>query len=707
MHNNSNEQIKASALSSDISSLELPSPQKPEILAPAGDKASFLAALAAGADAVYLGLKHFSARMQAKNFGISELSSLAALAHSDNKRVYVAMNTLVKPDDLASAYKLIMRLERDVKPDALIIQDLALIDLARQANFSGQIHLSTLANITHPLALEAAKDLQVDRVIMPRELSIDEIKIMAQKCPENLGLELFVHGALCFCVSGRCYWSSYMGGKSGLRGRCVQPCRRIYRQGGNINSIKTVDKGKPVQKRNARRSSSVRSGRFFSCLDLSIDVLSKTLLNIPNLVSWKIEGRKKGPHYVYHVTKAYKILRDNPSDPKARKIAEEILQMSLGRPTSHARFLPQKNVKPTTTDSHTSSGLLVGKIGLNTENQPIIKTRTELLPQDYLRIGVEDEAWHSTLGVTKYVPKGGSLVIRLPKHKTPKLGTSVYLIDRKEAELIQIINTLDKKLAQYPQAPSREIEKEPQLPLPSKKHRLPDIMVRSTVPYGKETRSSRNSLMGLWISPKSVQELSRTIIPRVSWWLPPVIWPEEEDSMVRLIRILVRSKATHFVCNAPWQVRFFHDIQGIDLIAGPFCNTANVASLSMLKDLNFAGAFVSPELCGGEYLSLASKSPLPLGIILSGFFPVGIARFEASGLKPGEPFASPKGEIFWSRKYGSNMWIFPAWPLDLSEKRTALENAGYSFFAHMQEFPPTSLPEVRRAGLFNWDESLL
>ena len=187
-------------------------PRKPEILAPAGDTPSFLAALAAGADAVYLGLKHFSARMQAENFGLTELSRLTDLAHAENARVYVAMNTLVKPGENAAAYRLAARLTRQVCPDGLIIQDLAMLDLARQAGFEGGLFLSTLANLTHPEALTQAKALGANRVILPRELSIDEIRRMGEACPEGLDLECFIHGALCYCVSGRCYWSSYMGG---------------------------------------------------------------------------------------------------------------------------------------------------------------------------------------------------------------------------------------------------------------------------------------------------------------------------------------------------------------------------------------------------------------------------------------------------------------------------------------------------------------
>ena len=237
----------------------------PQILAPAGNKASFLAAIAAGADAVYCGLKVYSARMEAKNFTVEELAPLAGLAHEKGVKVYVAINSLLKHEDLSPAGNLVSKLEKLVKPDGLIIQDLALVDLAKQTGFSGELHLSTLANVSFPCALRLVKErLGINRVVIPRELSVDEIKTLAGACPDRLSLEVFVHGALCYGVSGRCYWSSYLGGKSGLRGRCVQPCRRLYTQEG----VK---------------------GRLFSCVDLSLDVLSRVLLPLPEISAWKIE----------------------------------------------------------------------------------------------------------------------------------------------------------------------------------------------------------------------------------------------------------------------------------------------------------------------------------------------------------------------------------------------------------------------------------
>ncbi len=184
------------------------STKKPEILAPAGDLHSFLAAMAGGADAIYLGLKHFSARMNAENFSTSELSKMVELARSENRKVYIAFNSMLKPNDITAASRLIARLERDVNPHALIVQDLGMAELAKQAGFSGELHFSTLANVTHSHGLSTAKSLGASRVILPREITIDEVRDIAQKTPAGLDLELFVHGALCFCVSGRCYWSS-------------------------------------------------------------------------------------------------------------------------------------------------------------------------------------------------------------------------------------------------------------------------------------------------------------------------------------------------------------------------------------------------------------------------------------------------------------------------------------------------------------------
>ena len=131
-----------------------PAIRPPEILAPAGNKASFLAAVAARADAIYCGLKLFSARMEAKNFTLEEFVALVRLAHKQGVKVFVALNSLLKPGDLAQAGQMLDQLQHRVKPDAIIIQDLALVPLVKQTGFAGEIHLSTLANVSFPKALQ-------------------------------------------------------------------------------------------------------------------------------------------------------------------------------------------------------------------------------------------------------------------------------------------------------------------------------------------------------------------------------------------------------------------------------------------------------------------------------------------------------------------------------------------------------------------------
>ncbi len=662
----------------------------PEILAPAGDVHCLLAALAAGADAVYVGLKHFSARMQAENFSVKDLARCAQLAATKNARLYVALNTLLKPGDLDAAGRLIRRLEQSVKPHGLIVQDLACLELARQTGFTGELHLSTLANVSHQAGLAMAARAGAARVVLPRELNIDEIKDMDAACPQDFpdfGLEVFIHGALCFCVSGRCYWSSYLGGKSGLRGRCVQPCRRVYTQKG-------------------------RKARFFSCQDLSLDVLVKSLRNTPRVRAWKIEGRKKTPHYVYYTVTAYKMLRDQGDDPDTRKAAEDILQQALGRPSTHYTFLPQRPHSPVNAappDAPDSgSGLFVGRVSLAPDGKALLKPRIPLLKQDLLRVGHEDESWHQTLPLRKGVPKGGRLDIFAKGKKIPQKGTPVFLIDRREPPLIQRINALKERLEaiEIPEAASQPQDFAAVMPPPvANRPKQMQMHVLRSLPKGKAGKSAQET--GIWLHEATLQGVSRTLQPKMWWWLPPVLWPCEERSTRAMLERLVANGARRFVCNQPWQAALFPQTQDLQLIAGPFCNAANALALQELARMGFSQAIVSPELEADSLLALPAASPIPLGIVLAGEWPVGVTRIEPQALTPLTPFFSPMKESFWSRKYGRTVWLFPGWPLDLSKHRKALQEAGYTLFVTLHERRPKELYEPARTSGFNWDLQLL
>jgi U32 family peptidase len=649
---------------------------RPEILAPAGDRHSFLAAIAAGADAIYCGLKHFSARMEAGNFSVGELASLTALAREKQVRVHVAMNGLLKPGEMEQAGRLLHRLAAHVRPHALILQDLGILALARQAGLDAEMHLSTLANVSFARALPLVRStLGVDRVILPRELTVDEIRAVCAAAPPGIELEVFVHGALCYAVSGRCYWSSFFGGKSGLRGRCVQPCRRLYRQG------------------KAQR-------RFFSCMDLSLDILARTLLSEPRIRSWKIEGRKKGPHYVFYTVTAYRLLRDHPSDPQAKRDAIDLLSRALGRKGTHYAFLPQSRQIPMPSDDQTGSGLFLGRATAK-EGSLFLRPRQPLLSGDLLRVGNEEDAWHKLVKIRKPVPKAGR--IDLPGGKGVPAGTPVFLLDRREPELSALIHDLERQLTPEPSKAGLASDFRVRLPRPASLQGRPQSI---ELLYDPGVRKLHGQT-GLWLTNDNVRRISRTLWPRIWWWLPPVIWPEEEGGAAELAASMARKGGRTFVLGAPWQASFFAGQSGLALWAGPFCNMANPLAIEEAGRMGINGVIVSPELSGEDFLQLPGRSPLPLGIVLKGLWPLCIARTVPPDLKSNAPFLSPKGETAWTRKMGSNLWVYPDWSVDLTSKQDELARAGYRLFVHMLEQVPRSVALRQRPGLWNWEHGLL
>ncbi|MFP4474908.1 MAG: U32 family peptidase [Desulfatibacillaceae bacterium] len=653
---------------------------RPEILAPAGDTRSFLAALAAGADAVYLGLKAFSARMAATNFSLSELAAMVGLAGERGTRVYVAMNVLAKPHEARDAGRLVHKLARDVSPAALIMSDPGLVRLARQAGWRGEVHLSTLANVSHPAALKMARDqLAVDRVILPRELSIDEIHACADACPPGLTLEVFVHGALCYGVSGRCYWSSYLGGKSGLRGRCVQPCRRRYSAGGG-----------PAL-------------RYFSCQDLSLDVLVKTLASRPEVAGWKIEGRKKGPHYVYHVARAYRLLRDGAGDPEAKKEALELLEMALGRPATHYGFLPQRPFVPIRPGEPTASGKPAGRVVAEKGRKPAIRASEPLYPQDLLRVGTEDEPGHLTVPVRRPVGRGKTLALPAKVGRLPPKDTPVFLVDRRDPKVVKQVEELARDLAAIPAKTVEASNFEPREPKPARVRGRPvDMNVYRGFPVPKSGGEP-----AVWLSPATVSGAPKNMASRAWWWLPPVVWPDEEQEFAALVERARGLGAKKFVANAPWQAALLPPGRGLVLWAGPFCNVANHHAAEVLRGMGFDGVVISPELPGDEALTLCEVSPLPTGVVLTGLWPLCVSRTMAEETPKQAPLESPMKEVLWTRRYGQNHWIYPGWPLDLSAHRGDLARAGCVLFVHLHEPVPKSVPAANRTSEFNWKLRLL
>ncbi|MCK4503082.1 MAG: U32 family peptidase, partial [Desulfuromonadales bacterium] len=278
--------------------------QRPELLAPAGSLEAFFAAVDGGADAVYVGLKEFSARAKAKNFNLKDIEKMTHFLQQQGKRLYIPINTLVKENELSMLIDTLGALE-EIGVDALILQDLAVWKLAKD-HFPGlELHASTQMTIHNSAGVKMLERMGFTRGVLARELTLEEIATISKQT--TLELEHFVHGALCFSFSGQCYFSSFLSGKSGNRGRCAQPCRRNhrYRQ---------------------------QDGFYFSPNDLSaIDLLPE--LEQAGICSLKIEGRMKSAEYVHKVVQAYRQVLDASASqrPQILKEAKALLKESFGR----------------------------------------------------------------------------------------------------------------------------------------------------------------------------------------------------------------------------------------------------------------------------------------------------------------------------------------------------------------------------------------
>lgn len=266
---------------------------KPEILAPAGDMEALTAALAFGADAVYVGGTQFSMRTSPKNFDFEELKKAVELTHKYGKKLYLTCNILPRENQLSLLCEFLKKAEES-KVDALIIADMGVLALAKKYAPNTAIHMSTQVGIVNSESAKALNALGASRVVLARELSFAEIIEIRKNIPADLEIECFVHGAMCVSFSGRCLISEYLTGRDPNRGDCSQPCRWKYHlmeenREGNFYPVFEDDGGTYL----------------YNSRDMSM------IEHIPELVksgisSFKIEGRAKTSYYTAVVTNAYR-----------------------------------------------------------------------------------------------------------------------------------------------------------------------------------------------------------------------------------------------------------------------------------------------------------------------------------------------------------------------------------------------------------------
>lgn len=264
---------------------------KPELLAPAGNMEKCKIALRYGADAVYLGGKMFGLRAFANNFSIEEIAEAAAYAHGLGKKVYVTVNIFAHNEDLARLPDYLLELQQ-AGVDALLISDLGVWNVARQTVPEMPLHVSTQANTSNWAAVQAWKALGAERVVLARELSLEEIREIGART--DVELEAFVHGAMCISYSGRCLLSNYFTGRDANKGACTHPCRWKY----SVVEEKRPGEYLPVYENE-------RGTYIFNSKDLCM------IEHIPDLIdagidSYKIEGRMKTALYVATVARTYR-----------------------------------------------------------------------------------------------------------------------------------------------------------------------------------------------------------------------------------------------------------------------------------------------------------------------------------------------------------------------------------------------------------------
>lgn len=327
-----------------------------ELLSPAGTITSFYAAISSGANAIYLGIKKFNARAYASNFSLEELKELVKFAHLRNVKIYVTMNTILYDEELIEAFKIIDELAL-INVDAIIVQDLALLNYITSKYNSLKAHASTQMGIDDIYGAKFLKNIGVSRIVFARETPLDVLKDIKNKL--DVEIEVFIHGALCVAYSGNCLMSSMIGERSGNRGKCAGCCRQVY---------SLIDK---------TNNKVIKTGYLLSMKDLNI---SNYINESTFIDSFKIEGRMKEPNYVGGVTYLYRRLLDK------EEINQEDFNKVFNRTYTKGFMLNETSENITNVIKPNNFGYEIGKVVKINKDTIWIKLTNKLSKGDQIRI---------------------------------------------------------------------------------------------------------------------------------------------------------------------------------------------------------------------------------------------------------------------------------------------------------------------------------
>ena len=365
---------------------------KLELLAPAGDFSKLKTAFYYGADAVYVGGKSMSLRALAGNFSDAELAEAVEYTHSIGKKIYVTVNIFARNGDLDFATNYLKYLE-SLNIDGAIISDPGLIYLAKTVAPTLKINVSTQANVLNKMTVKFWRDTGVERVILARELSFDEIKEIHEFCPD-VEIETFIHGAMCISYSGRCLLSNYLTGRESNRGACVQACRWEYEireksKGGEFLTIEEDDRG-----------TYILNSKDLNLMDYICELADS------GVISFKIEGRMKSEYYLATVINAYRRAIDGyykfGKDYKNNPLYQEELKKTAHREFTTAYFLGNNDHTVNYDDSQSkgSRKFIASVLNYNDEKGALIEMRNRFKVGDVLEVLSPSENFNKKITVT-------------------------------------------------------------------------------------------------------------------------------------------------------------------------------------------------------------------------------------------------------------------------------------------------------------------
>ncbi len=698
-----------------------------ELLAPAGSVETFRAALDSGADAIYVGAPGLNARNLARDLRLEEIGAMIRACHKLGKKLFVAANSLVLEKELPLVIDNLALLQ-ELQPDALIVQDLGIIRLVKNYFPKLRLHASTLMLAHNSDAVGFLASLGCHRVVLARELTLKEITAISERRGAT-EIEVFIHGAMCFSFSGLCMFSSYLGGKSGLRGRCVQPCRRAYSEGGQGRG---------------RGKKSDASRYLFSMNDLSgLDILPALLQT--GISSLKIEGRLRSAHYVQSIVGAYRqVLDAAPEDQQNAVVAAKALaERAMSRRTSPGYFFSPQPAEAITPHHSGNMGMHLGRFTTikMSGGQQICKfvLKGDLKVGDRLRLHREPSGERMpyrlkalfVAGVRQDEASIGNKVsIALPENFEMEPGghVEVYKIDSSfggpvkpnflaTAEVARELAGIRKKL-------SREIfritgnicgteESDAALvpekkgvksgkpgPRPSPKKGLP-------LEWWLKTDSVKTLLGDMPLSPDRIllsfdkQILSqagkiKTIlgakVRMVIWALPPIIMESELSRYHKQIALLMRTGFRSFQLGHISQVALFGR-EKVQLFADYTLNLLNSQAMAMVGEIGLSRAQAAIEVdrealrdllaekrvkaLGGE--DNRRERTIPVGLTVYGAPALYTSRLAASHFHYERQILSPKNEGYVIKKMDGCTQTFPDRPFSLLPYLQELRDLGVNY----------------------------